>query len=96
MALCTLDGIPVRLVASVGERGQIAIARAAPPGTPLVLSGDAGTRLQLKVNRCQKVGNEFHIEGRWVSLTRDDKAWLEQQLRRINEGPSGDDRDPTR
>jgi hypothetical protein len=93
MALCTPDGTPVRLLASVGERGQVATSRAAPPGTPLSLIDDGGTTLQLKVNRCQKVGSEFHIEGRWVSLTREDKAWLDRQLRELNELPSPDDPD---
>jgi hypothetical protein len=93
--LHTDDGIAVRLLASVGERGQLVLRRAAPPGTPLMLTNDAGLRFQLKVNRCQKMGDEFHVEGRWVSLTRDDKAWLEQQARDLSAaGP--DDRDPTR
>jgi hypothetical protein len=92
--LRTNDGAAVRLVASAGERGQLVMNRAAPPGTPLLLSNDAGLTLQLKVNRCQKVGSEFHIEGRWVSLTRDDKAWLDQQVQDLS-GSKRNDHDPT-
>jgi hypothetical protein len=96
MSLRTPDGTIVRLLASVGERGQVATSRAAPPGTPLSLIDERGTTLQLKVNRCQKVGDEFQIEGRWVSLTREHKAWLEQQLQKLSEtaSPVGPDRAP--
>jgi hypothetical protein len=90
--LHTPDGAPVRLLASAGERGQLLMNRAAPPGTPLLLTNDAGLTFQLKVNRCQKIGADFQIEGRWVSLTRDDKAWLDQQARELSEAKS--DRDP--
>lgn len=93
MPLRTPDGTTVRLLASAGERGQVATSRAAPPGTPLSLIDESGITLHLKVNRCQKVGSEFHIEGRWVSLTREDKAWLEDRLRELSEMPSPDDPD---
>lgn len=95
MPLRTHDGASVRLLASAGERGQVLTNRAAPPGTPLMLVDDTGMKLQLKVNRCQKVGNEFHIEGRWVSLTRDDKAWLQRQVSDLSEATQ-DDHDPPR
>jgi hypothetical protein len=96
MGLRSSDGKPVRLLAYEGERGQIVLSHAAPPGTPLLLLTDTGTTLQMKVNRCQKIDAEFHVEGRWVSLTREHKAWLERELRDLSAASSGDDPDRAR
>lgn len=91
MKLISANGSEMELLDTDAARAQLSSSQAAPPGTPLVLRDGAGHQLQLKVNRCYKVEGSFHIEGRWVSLSRADREWLEGALR---SRPASDDADP--
>lgn len=78
MRLYLSDDTPIELLRHAGEQAELLSPRAAPPGTPLQLHGGAGApRFQIKVNRCRKANAGFCIEGRWVSLTRGDREWLQ-------------------
>lgn len=78
MRLYLTDDTPIDLRRHDGEQAELLSPRAAPPGTPLHLHGGADApTFQIKVNRCRKTDAGFCIEGRWVSLTRSDREWLQ-------------------
>jgi len=69
------------LVTLQGDKATLASPLPSPPGSTVqcavhqdqVFVGD----FQLKVNRCRKVGDLFHIDGRIRNATREVKAELE-------------------
>ncbi len=76
-------GEPVELVALEGDKATLASPLPSPPGSTVqcaveqdqVFVGD----FQLKVNRCRKVGDLFHIDGRIRNATREVRVALEAQ-----------------
>jgi len=63
-----------------GEHVVVSSSRSSPPGSPLEAKLDAST-LRIKVRGCRQVepddaGRTFRIEGRLVSLTREQREAL--------------------
>ena len=63
-----------------GEHVVVLASLSSPPGSPLEATLDGAT-LRIKVRSCQKVepdesGRAFRIEGRFVSLTREQREAL--------------------
>jgi hypothetical protein len=79
VALELAGGKPVVLVARQGESATIETPIASPPGSTLelVLLGEPA---RLKVRRCSRLaegdGARFRIEGRWLDLSRAQRAAL--------------------
>ena len=82
MKLHVATGGEATLLQADGERATLLTTQPFPPGTPLTLRSENGAQLQFKVNRCQKLGDEksYRIQGRWVSLSRADRAWLDHGM----------------
>ena len=77
------NGIRAELVAEGAERGSLYVSAPAPPGSTLrgQLAGDAHIPVAVKVQRCKLMTSNrepalYHIEGRFVNLTRDAKQAL--------------------
>ncbi len=65
-----------------GEHVVVLSSLSSPPGSPLEAVLDGGT-LRIKVRSCQRVepddaGRTFRIEGRLVSLTREQRESLQR------------------
>jgi hypothetical protein len=63
-----------------GEHVVVLSSRSSPPGSPLDAMLEGGT-LRIKVRSCRKVdpddgGREYRIDGRLVSLTREQREGL--------------------
>lgn len=68
-------GGSAQIVTTDGDRVTLASSAPSPPGSTLELSAE-GTSYRVKVRGCRRSDAEgsercFHIEGRWVSLTRE-------------------------
>lgn len=60
------------------EAGKVYSTRAFPPGSSLEASNPELSQIfSLKVKNCKKQPDgRFLIEGKWVNLTREQRAWL--------------------
>jgi hypothetical protein len=80
MALELVRGGTLAIVEVNGELVVVLSSRSSPPGSPLEATLGAST-LRIKVRSCQKVepdetGRAYRIEGRLVSLTREQRDAL--------------------
>jgi hypothetical protein len=81
------NGELAQLLEHAGSQAVLRLPMPVPPGSPIAMRTESGMRLQIKVNRCQKLaeGEGYRVDARWVSLSRVDRAALEQALA---EGPT--------
>jgi hypothetical protein len=63
------------LVETDGDRVTLLATRPFPPGSPLAGEGPLGT-LRVKVRGCKRDGEAFRVDGRFVNLSREQRAAL--------------------
>lgn len=63
------------VVETDGDRVSLRSTRAFPPGSPLSGTSPLGT-LRIKVRSCRKEGDVFHVDGRFVNLSREQRQRL--------------------
>ncbi|HSC86597.1 MAG TPA: hypothetical protein VLC09_04975 [Polyangiaceae bacterium] len=74
------SGEPARLLSLDGDKATVESPIAFPPGATLTcIVSNEGNRLgdfQVKVNRCRRVGEVFHVDGRLRNAVREVRAAL--------------------